>query len=167
VAEIGRLTVVSDHQGQRLGTRLLAAVEEQLPAAVAALRLSTGEHSAGNCAGEAMPQDGRLAARPRGVSRFQQLEWRVRGSRLAGGSFALAARNLDPGALLREAQQPAHGVGVVERLRIGPRQVLVVPVGDAERPVVRDALVGAAAGRVAGLEQVGADVLRRQVPARQ
>ncbi len=48
VAEIGRLTVVPDHQGQRLGTRLLTAVEEQLPATVAALRLFTGEHSAGN-----------------------------------------------------------------------------------------------------------------------
>jgi len=48
VAEIGRLAVVPDYQGQRLGTRLLAAVEEQLPATVAALRLFTGEHSAGN-----------------------------------------------------------------------------------------------------------------------
>ncbi len=48
VAEIGRLTVAPDHQGQRLGIRLLAAVEEQLPDTVAALRLFTGEHSAGN-----------------------------------------------------------------------------------------------------------------------
>ncbi len=48
VAEIGRLTVVPDYQGQRLGTRLLGAVEEQLPATVAVLRLFTGEHSAGN-----------------------------------------------------------------------------------------------------------------------
>ena len=48
VAEIGRLTVVPDRQGQRLGTRLLAAVEEQLPAIVTELRLFTGEHSAGN-----------------------------------------------------------------------------------------------------------------------
>ncbi len=48
VAEIGRLAVVPDHQGQRLGTRLLAAVEEQLPATVTELRLFTGEHSAGN-----------------------------------------------------------------------------------------------------------------------
>jgi GNAT superfamily N-acetyltransferase len=48
VAEIGRLTVVPDQQGQGLGTRLLAAVEEQLPATVAALRLFTGEYSAGN-----------------------------------------------------------------------------------------------------------------------
>jgi len=48
VAEIGRLTVAPDYQGQRLGTRLLAAVEEQLPATVTALRLFTGEHSAGN-----------------------------------------------------------------------------------------------------------------------
>jgi len=50
MAEIGRLTVVPDHQGRRLGTRLLAAIEEQLPATVATLRLFTGEHSAGNCA---------------------------------------------------------------------------------------------------------------------
>ncbi len=35
VAEIGRLTVVPDQQGQRLGTRLLAAVEAQLPDTVA------------------------------------------------------------------------------------------------------------------------------------
>jgi len=48
VAEIGRLTVVPDRQGQRLGTRLLAAVEEQLPAIVTELRLFTGEYSAGN-----------------------------------------------------------------------------------------------------------------------
>jgi len=48
VAAIGRLTVVPDCQGQRLGTRLLAAVEEQLPDSVEELRLFTGEHSAGN-----------------------------------------------------------------------------------------------------------------------
>ncbi|MDP9407709.1 MAG: GNAT family N-acetyltransferase [Actinomycetota bacterium] len=48
VAGIGRLAVVPDRQGQRLGTRLLAAVEEQLPAIVTELRLFTGEHSAGN-----------------------------------------------------------------------------------------------------------------------
>ena len=48
VAEVGRLTVVPDRQGQRLGTRLLAAVEDQLPAAVTELRLFTGEHSDGN-----------------------------------------------------------------------------------------------------------------------
>lgn len=48
VAEIGRLTVVPDHQGQRLGTRLLAAIEEQLPATVVVLRLFSGEHSTGN-----------------------------------------------------------------------------------------------------------------------
>lgn len=48
VAEVGRLTVVPDRQGQGLGTRLLAAVEEQLPASVTELRLFTGEHSDGN-----------------------------------------------------------------------------------------------------------------------
>jgi ribosomal protein S18 acetylase RimI-like enzyme len=48
VAEIGRLTVVPDRQGQGLGTRLLSAAEQQLPASVAELRLFTGEHSDGN-----------------------------------------------------------------------------------------------------------------------
>jgi len=47
-AEVGRLTVAPDRQGQRLGTRLLAAVEAELPAGVTELRLFTGERSAGN-----------------------------------------------------------------------------------------------------------------------
>jgi len=47
-ADIGRLTVAPDRQGQRLGTRLLAAVEAELPSAVTQLRLFTGERSAGN-----------------------------------------------------------------------------------------------------------------------
>lgn len=48
VAEIGRLTVAPDRQGQRLGTRLLAAIEAELPAGVTGLRLFTGERSEGN-----------------------------------------------------------------------------------------------------------------------
>lgn len=48
VAEVSRLTVVPDRQGQNLGTRLLRAVEPQLPASVAELRLFTGEYSASN-----------------------------------------------------------------------------------------------------------------------
>ncbi len=48
VAEIGRLTVVPDRQGQGLGSSLFTAVEGQLPASVAELRLFTGEHSEGN-----------------------------------------------------------------------------------------------------------------------
>jgi ribosomal protein S18 acetylase RimI-like enzyme len=48
VAEVGRLTVVPDRQGQGLGTRLLLALEEQLPASVTELRLLTGKHSDGN-----------------------------------------------------------------------------------------------------------------------
>ncbi len=48
VAEVGRLTVVPDRQGQQLGTALLRALEEQLPATVTELRLFTGEHSSGN-----------------------------------------------------------------------------------------------------------------------
>lgn len=47
-AEIGRLAVAPDRQGQQLGTRLLAAVEAELPAGVIELRLFTGERSAGN-----------------------------------------------------------------------------------------------------------------------
>jgi len=48
VAEIGRLTVVPDRQGQGLGSSLFTAVEGQLPASVADLRLFTGEHSEGS-----------------------------------------------------------------------------------------------------------------------
>lgn len=48
VAEIGRLTVVPDRQGQRLGTRLLAALEQRLPAQSTELRLFTGERSEAN-----------------------------------------------------------------------------------------------------------------------
>lgn len=47
-AEVRRLTVVPDRQGQQLGTSLLRAAEERLPASVTELRLFTGEHSAGN-----------------------------------------------------------------------------------------------------------------------
>lgn len=47
-AEIARLAVVPDLQGRGLGSRLLAAVEERLPAAVTDLWLFTGEHSTGN-----------------------------------------------------------------------------------------------------------------------
>ena len=47
-AEIGRLIVAPDRQGQQLGTRLLAAVEAALPAGVTELWLFTGERSAGN-----------------------------------------------------------------------------------------------------------------------
>ena len=48
VAEIGRLTVVPDRQGQGLGSRLLDAVEERVPAGVHELRLFTGERSEAN-----------------------------------------------------------------------------------------------------------------------
>lgn len=48
VAEIGRLTVVPDRQGQGLGTGLLTALEDQLPSSVRELRLFTGENSLGN-----------------------------------------------------------------------------------------------------------------------
>lgn len=47
-AEVGRLTVVPDRQGQGLGTRLLMALEQRLPAEVIELRLFTGEHSHAN-----------------------------------------------------------------------------------------------------------------------
>lgn len=48
VANIGRLAVVPDKQGQGLGTGLLAALEDQLTISVTELRLFTGEHSLGN-----------------------------------------------------------------------------------------------------------------------
>jgi len=48
VAEVGRLTVVPDRQGQGLGGSLLTPVEGQLPASVIELRLFTGERSEGN-----------------------------------------------------------------------------------------------------------------------
>jgi ribosomal protein S18 acetylase RimI-like enzyme len=47
-AEIGRLAVVPDGQGQGLGTRLLSALEARLPAGVSELRLFTGERSEAN-----------------------------------------------------------------------------------------------------------------------
>ncbi len=50
VAEIGRLTVVPDRQGQRLGTRLLAAVEEQLPAIVTECGCSPASTAPAICA---------------------------------------------------------------------------------------------------------------------
>lgn len=48
IADIGRLTVVPDRQGQGLGSGLLSAVEEQLPPPVRELRLFTGERSEAN-----------------------------------------------------------------------------------------------------------------------
>jgi SAM-dependent methyltransferase/RimJ/RimL family protein N-acetyltransferase len=47
-AEIGRLTVAPDRQGQGLGTRLMTATEDRLPGAVTLVRLFTGEHSQAN-----------------------------------------------------------------------------------------------------------------------
>lgn len=47
-AEIGRLVVVPDRQGQGLGTSLLTALEDHLPSDVAELRLFTGEYSTAN-----------------------------------------------------------------------------------------------------------------------
>ncbi|MDN5920752.1 MAG: GNAT family N-acetyltransferase [Pseudonocardia sp.] len=47
-AELGRLTVTPDRQGEGLGTRLLRHVEEQLPEAVDAIELFTGERSEAN-----------------------------------------------------------------------------------------------------------------------
>jgi HAD superfamily hydrolase (TIGR01509 family) len=48
VADIGRLTVVPDQQGQGLGSGLLEALEGQLPPDVVELRMFTGEHSVDN-----------------------------------------------------------------------------------------------------------------------
>ncbi len=48
VAELGRLTVAPDLQGRGLGTTLLSAVDDYLPAEVDRVELFTGEHSIGN-----------------------------------------------------------------------------------------------------------------------
>ncbi|MGB3304267.1 GNAT family N-acetyltransferase [Gordonia sp. (in: high G+C Gram-positive bacteria)] len=48
VAELGRLVVVPDLQGQGLGSRLLQLAEERLPEQVSHLTLFTGERSAAN-----------------------------------------------------------------------------------------------------------------------
>ena len=47
-AELGRLAVAPDLQGQGLGTRLLQLAEQALPAGVTTVRLFTGEHSVAN-----------------------------------------------------------------------------------------------------------------------
>ena len=48
VADVGRLAVVPDRQGQGLGSRLLRAVEDSLPPVVQEMRLFTGERSHAN-----------------------------------------------------------------------------------------------------------------------
>ncbi|TJZ81618.1 GNAT family N-acetyltransferase [Rhodococcus oryzae] len=48
VAELGRLVVAPDVQGRGLGSRLLAIVEQRLPASVTDVQLFTGERSLGN-----------------------------------------------------------------------------------------------------------------------
>jgi ribosomal protein S18 acetylase RimI-like enzyme len=47
-AEIGRLVVAPDRQGQGFGTALLTAAEARLPDTVTVIRLFTGEHSHAN-----------------------------------------------------------------------------------------------------------------------
>ena len=47
-AEVSRLVVAPDWQGEGMGTRLLLAAEESLPPEVRALTLFTGEHGHGN-----------------------------------------------------------------------------------------------------------------------
>ena len=48
VAEVGRLTVVPDLQGRRLGSTLLAAVDTWVPPSVTRVELFTGERSVAN-----------------------------------------------------------------------------------------------------------------------
>lgn len=48
VADIGRLVVAPDRQGNGLGTALLRTAEAELPDSVTAVRLFTGEHSLAN-----------------------------------------------------------------------------------------------------------------------
>jgi GNAT superfamily N-acetyltransferase len=47
-ADLGRLVVAPDRQGNGLGSRLLRQVEDQLPEHVRLLRLFTGEYSLAN-----------------------------------------------------------------------------------------------------------------------
>jgi len=47
-AELGRLVVAPDRQGQGLGSRLLRQAEVQVPECVQLMRLFTGEHSLAN-----------------------------------------------------------------------------------------------------------------------
>jgi predicted N-acetyltransferase YhbS len=47
VAEMGPVSVAPDQQALRLGSRLLAAVEDRLPPGVTELRLAAGERSEG------------------------------------------------------------------------------------------------------------------------
>ncbi|GLY64378.1 GCN5 family acetyltransferase [Amycolatopsis taiwanensis] len=48
VAEIRRLAVVPDRQGNGLGSALLATAEQRLPSEITTVRLFTGEHSEAN-----------------------------------------------------------------------------------------------------------------------
>ncbi|MEP9393098.1 GNAT family N-acetyltransferase [Gordonia sp. VNK1] len=48
IAELGRLVVAPDVQGQGLGSRLLALAEQRLPPEVGEMRLFTGDRSVGN-----------------------------------------------------------------------------------------------------------------------
>jgi ribosomal protein S18 acetylase RimI-like enzyme len=47
-AELRRLAVAPDRQGEGIGTSLLLAAHARAPAGVTVIRLFTGEHSAGN-----------------------------------------------------------------------------------------------------------------------
>ncbi len=57
--------------------------------------------------------------------------WR-RLSPAGGTSPALGVVHLDVHSLAREAQQSADGLGVVERLGVGPHQVLVVSIAQPQ-----------------------------------
>lgn len=48
MSELGRLVVAPDLQGRGLGTRLLGAVDENLPGSVTTVELFTGERSVAN-----------------------------------------------------------------------------------------------------------------------
>src|SRR5215211_2727002 len=76
------------------------------------------------------------------------------------------AVDLEVGALVEEREVVLDPHGVVARLAVRPYEVLLQPVADPHRPVAGEALVGAAGLLLTWLEQLGAHVVIRDVPAR-
>src|SRR5205807_3451039 len=85
-------------------------------------------------------------------------EWCLR------GRLALAVdREVDP--LVVEAQEPGDPLSVGDRGLVGPHEVVVNLAGDLDRPVRGLALEGTCRLAAGGAEELGADVLAREVIA--